>query len=139
MLKIKGLTAEDIDGFIDEGTEFLGELRFRNVFRVDGRIRGRVVSENTLIVGETGDVEAEIECGVVSIKGRVKGQVRARQKIELLAGSRVSGTLSAPVLAIEEGSFFQGDCDMHGATDEAKPKIAEARPSGGLRPPPRPA
>jgi cytoskeletal protein CcmA (bactofilin family) len=121
MLKIKGLGTEGIDGFIDEGTEFLGELRFRSVFRVDGRVRGRVISENTLIVGETGEVEADIDCGVVSIKGRAKGQIRGRQRIELLAGSRVSGTLSAPVLTIEEGSFFQGDCDMHESAEKPRP------------------
>jgi cytoskeletal protein CcmA (bactofilin family) len=115
MLKIRGLAADEIDGFIDEGTEFRGELRFRNVFRVDGRVRGRIVSDNTLIVGETGDVEAEIDCGTVSIKGQAKGQIRGRQKIELLAGCRVSGTLNTPALMIEEGSLFQGDCDMHGS------------------------
>jgi cytoskeletal protein CcmA (bactofilin family) len=115
MLKIKGLGAEDLDGFIDEGTEFLGELRFRNVFRVDGRVRGRIVSDNTLIIGETGDVEAEVDCGIVSIKGRAKGQIRGRERIELLAGARVTGTLTTPTLTVEEGSLFQGDCDMRPA------------------------
>jgi cytoskeletal protein CcmA (bactofilin family) len=112
MLKIKGLGAEDLDGFVDEGTEFLGELRFRNVFRIDGRVRGRIVSDNTLIIGESGDVEAEIDCGVVSIKGQAKGQIRGRERIELLSGARVTGTLTTPTLTVEEGSLFQGDCDM---------------------------
>jgi cytoskeletal protein CcmA (bactofilin family) len=112
MIKLKGLSGEDINGFLDEGTEFLGELRFRNVFRVDGRVKGKIVSDNTLIVGETGVVEAEIDCGVVSIRGAVTGRVHGRQKIELLAGARVQGTLVSPRLLIEEGAFFQGDCDM---------------------------
>ena len=116
MLKVRGLTADEIDGFIDEGTEFRGELRFCNVFRVDGRVRGRIVSDNTLIIGETGDVEAEVDCGTVSIKGQAKGQIRGRLKIELLSGCRVNGTLSTPALTIEEGALFQGDCDMHGLT-----------------------
>jgi cytoskeletal protein CcmA (bactofilin family) len=134
MLKIKGLATEELDGFIDEGTEFFGELRFRNLFRVDGRVKGRIVSDNTLIIGETGDVEAEIECGTVSIKGRAKGQIRARQKIELLAGARVAGTLSAPILTVEEGSLFQGDCDMHPAEDD-RPASLNPAPSakGGPR------
>ena len=71
MIKIKGLTAEDLNGFMDAGTEFHGELRFRNTFRIDGKLKGRIVSENTLIVGEAGEVDAEIECGVVSIRGTV--------------------------------------------------------------------
>jgi cytoskeletal protein CcmA (bactofilin family) len=117
MLKLKGFASEELDGFIDEGTEFIGELRFRNVFRVDGRVRGRIISENTLVIGERGDVEADIDCGTVSIRGRAKGKIQGRQKIEILAGARVTGTLSAPILTVEEGSLFQGECDMHSAEE----------------------
>jgi cytoskeletal protein CcmA (bactofilin family) len=110
MLKFKG--AEDLNGFLDEGVEFSGELRFRDVLRIDGRARGRIVSDNMLIVGETGQVDAEIDCAVVSIRGRVSGQVRARQRIELLAGCRVEASLVAPKLLVEDGAYFQGDCQM---------------------------
>lgn len=113
MLKLKGLAAaEDLNGFMDEGTEFLGELRFRDTFRVDGRVRGRIVSDNTLVVGEAGRVEADIDCGIVSIRGQVVGRIQGRQRIELLAGARVQGTLVSPKLVIEDGAFFQGDCEM---------------------------
>jgi cytoskeletal protein CcmA (bactofilin family) len=115
MIKVRGLPAEDLNGFMDQGTEFLGELRFRNTFRVDGRIKGKIVSDNTLIVGETGNVEADIDCGIVSIRGAVHGRVHGREKIELLAGARVRGTLVSPKLVIEDGAFFQGDCDMASA------------------------
>ena len=112
MIKIKGLVAEDLNGFMDVGTEFHGELRFRDTFRIDGRLKGRVVSENTLIVGESGVVDAEIECGVVSIRGTVSGRIQGRERIELLSGSKVQATLVSPRLVIEEGAFFQGDCEM---------------------------
>ena len=125
MLKLKGLQAEDLNGFLDDGTEFSGELRFRDVLRVDGRLKGRVVSDNTLIVGETGQVDAEIDCGVVSIRGKVTGQVYGRQRIELLAGCRVLATLVSPKLVIEDGAFFQGDCRMgEGAVPPARPCAA---------------
>jgi len=115
MIKLKGLgVAEDLNGFMDEGTEFLGELRFRNVLRIDGRLKGKVVSDNTLIVGETGHVEADIDCGVVSIRGTVRGRVHGRQRIELLAGSRVLATLVSPKLVIEDGAYFEGECEMGG-------------------------
>jgi cytoskeletal protein CcmA (bactofilin family) len=130
MIKIKGLATEDLNGFMDEGTEFHGELRFRNTFRVDGLLKGRIVSENTLIVGESGRVEADIDCAVVSIRGTVSGKVNARERIELLAGSRVQGTLCSPRLLIEEGAFFQGECDMSPANRsslvEMPPRIQAA-------------
>lgn len=119
MIKVKGFASEELNGFMDQGSEFYGELRFRDTFRVDGHVKGKVVSDNTLIVGESGNVEADIDCGVVSIKGTVKGRVSARQRIELLSGCRVQGTLLAPRLLIEEGAFFQGDCDMGSAARAA--------------------
>jgi len=126
MLKIKGLSAEDLNGFLDDGTEFSGELRFRDVLRVDGRLKGRVVSDNMLIIGETGQVDAEIDCGVVSIRGKVTGQVHGRQRIELLAGCRVLATLVSPKLVIEDGAFFQGDCRMgEGAAPPAPREAAQ--------------
>jgi cytoskeletal protein CcmA (bactofilin family) len=112
MIKLKSLASEELNGFMDEGTEFLGELRFRDVMRIDGRLKGKIVSDNTLIIGEAGQVEADIDCGVVSIRGTVSGRVYGRQRIELLAGSKVQATLISPKLVIEDGAFFQGDCEM---------------------------
>ena len=126
MLKIKGLAAEELNGFMDQGTEFEGELRFKDTFRIDGRLKGRIVSDNTLIVGESGHVDAEIECAVVSIRGTVTGRVHGRERIELLAGSRVQATLVSPKLLIEDGAFFQGQCDM-GAGENDKKAAPTAR------------
>lgn len=121
MIRLKGLVAEELNGFLDQGSEFLGELRFRHTFRVDGHVRGKIVSDNTLIVGETGRIEADIDCGVVSIRGTVVGHVRGRQRVEVLAGARVQGSLESPKLLIEDGASFQGDCDMPPAETEPGP------------------
>jgi cytoskeletal protein CcmA (bactofilin family) len=124
MLKIKGLSAEELNGFMDQGTEFEGELRFKDTFRIDGSLKGRIVSDNTLIVGESGRVDADIECAVVSIRGTVTGRVHGRERIELLAGSRVQANLVSPKLLIEEGAFFQGQCDMGGEKATAAAGVA---------------
>lgn len=120
MVSIKGLGGgENLNGFMDQGTEVIGELRFRETFRVDGRVKGKIVSEKTVIIGETAQVEADIDCGVVSIRGTVTGSVQGRERIELLAGSRVYGRLISPRLIVEEGAFFQGECDMRGVNKGA--------------------
>jgi cytoskeletal protein CcmA (bactofilin family) len=129
MLKIKGLSAEELNGFMDQGTEFEGELRFKDTFRIDGSLKGRIVSDNTLIVGESGRVDADIECAVVSIRGTVTGRVHGRERIELLAGSRVQATLISPKLLIEDGAFFQGQCDMG-----EKAPVTTVPPPPGPRP-----
>jgi cytoskeletal protein CcmA (bactofilin family) len=132
VIKLKGLgAAEDLNGFMDEGTEFLGELRFRDTYRIDGLVRGRIVSDNTLVVGESGRVQADIDCGVVSIRGQVQGHIIGRQRIELLAGARVTGTLVSPKLVIEDGAFFQGDCAMSpGAAKAATPARSPGTATG---------
>jgi cytoskeletal protein CcmA (bactofilin family) len=133
LIKLKGIgPAEDLNGFMDEGTEFLGELRFRNVLRIDGRLKGKIVSDNTLIVGESGHVEADIDCGVVSIRGTVLGRVHGRQRIELLAGSRVMATLVSPKLVIEDGAHFEGECAM-GVDGQAGSRLAPPAPAGPER------
>jgi cytoskeletal protein CcmA (bactofilin family) len=132
MIKVKGTGAEELNGFMDEGTEFIGELRFRDTFRIDGRLKGKVVSEHTLIVGETGQVDAEIDCAVISIKGAVSGRVHAHQRIELLSGARVQATLVSPRLVIEEGAVFQGQCDMGSAAGGGKGTLVPLAPP--LRP-----
>ena len=117
-------SADELNGFLDEGTEFSGELRFRDVLRIDGRAKGRIVSDNTLLIGETGFVDAEIDCGIVSIRGRVSGEVRGRQRIELLSGCRVQARLVSPKLLIEDGAFFEGDCQMGEAPEGFEPTDA---------------
>jgi cytoskeletal protein CcmA (bactofilin family) len=131
MIKIKGLAAEELNGFMDEGTEFIGELHFRNTFRIDGRVKGKIISDNTLVIGETARIEADIECGEVSIKGTVTGRVQGRQRVEVLAGARVEGTLVSPLLVIEEGAFFQGDCDMSAASRPAVVPLPSPRAATG--------
>ena len=131
MLKMKGLAAEDLNGFLDEGTEFTGEMRFRDLLRIDGRAKGKIVSDKTVIIGETGQVDAEIDCGVVSIRGRVSGHVRGRQRIELLSGCRVQATLVTPKLVIEDGAFFEGECQMGQPPDGLGPR--PGNPGAGER------
>jgi len=131
MVKVKGLGAEGLNGFMDVGTEFVGELRFRDTFRIDGRVEGKIVSDNTLVVGESGQVDAEIDCGIVSIRGTVTGRVHGREKIELLAGCRVQGTLVSPKLVIEEGAFFEGNCDMNGAAKRTVLALPARAAAGG--------
>ena len=132
MIKIRGSAPDELNGFMDQGTQFHGELRFRDSFRIDGELKGRIVSDNTLIVGETGKVDADVECAVASIRGVLSGRVQARDRIELLAGSRVQATLVSPRLVIEEGAFFQGECDMSPAAEGRKAPA----PAAPVAPPP---
>lgn len=114
----KPFSDADLNGFLDRGTEFTGELRFRDLMRIDGKFKGKIQSPNTLIVGEGGEVDAEIDVGTASVSGRVEGTLKAKSKIEIHAKGRVYGTLITPSLVIEDGAMFQGKCEMEGPPKE---------------------
>jgi cytoskeletal protein CcmA (bactofilin family) len=102
-----GLTA-----FIDQGSEFEGKLSFRDTVRIDGRFRGEISSENTLIVGESGEIEAAIHSNTVAVSGTVMGDIHAGKKVVLHKTARVDGNIETLSLAIEEGAVVNGQIKM---------------------------
>ena len=103
-----GLTA-----FIDQGSEFEGKLSFRDTVRIDGRFRGEIASENTLIVGESGEIEATIRSNTIAISGTVNGEVQAAAKVVLHKTARVDGNIEAPSIVVEEGAILNGQIKMN--------------------------
>jgi len=101
-----------LNGFIDKGSYIRGDLSFEETFRIDGRFEGKIRSGSELILGDDADVNADIEVGRLSVNGTLKGSVHATERVELLAGARVMGDISTPVLRIEEGAHFEGSCQM---------------------------
>ena len=105
-------SAGRVSGFIDKETEITGDVKFKDSFRIDGIFKGKILSGGSLIIGETGDLEADVEADSISINGRVKGSLNAKDRIEIFSQGRVTGKIVAPKLIIEEGAFFQGSCQM---------------------------
>ena len=105
-----GLTA-----FIDQGSEFEGKLSFRDTVRIDGRFQGEIASENTLIVGESGEIEATIRSNTVVVSGTVLGSIHASSKVVLHKTARVNGDVETPSIAVEEGAVFNGQLKMTSA------------------------
>jgi cytoskeletal protein CcmA (bactofilin family) len=101
-----------LNGFLDQGSHFKGELSFEDTLRIDGKFEGTIRSANQLIIGETADVNADIQVGSVSIDGTVRGTVVAKSKIEIHPHGKVFAQLNSPILKIEEGALFQGACTM---------------------------
>ena len=102
-----GLTA-----FIDQGSEFEGKLSFKDTVRIDGRFRGEICSENTLIVGESGEIEATIHSKTVAVSGTLIGDVHATEKVVVHKTGRVEGNIEAAVLVVEEGAVIEGQIKM---------------------------
>jgi cytoskeletal protein CcmA (bactofilin family) len=98
--------------YIEEGSEIDGKMTFTGTVVLNGRLRGEIVSNDNLIIGEKGVVNANIRAGVVQISGEVVGNVVASDRVELKEKCRVYGDVSAPVVIIAEGALFEGQCTM---------------------------
>ena len=124
---LKNSSPTDLNGFLEAGCEIQGDLRFQNAFRVHGHFSGTVESEGVLVVGEGGVVEGVVKVGELSVSGRLEGRVEAAKRIEIGANGHVEGEIKAPVLVIESGAFFQGECSMKGpkAARPARPAIVD--------------
>lgn len=110
---MSAIAASEITALLGRGTEFEGTLLFDGRLRIDGTFRGKIVSPDTLIVGDGADVDAQIDVANVIIKGgEVRGAIRASASIELYPPSRVSASLHSPSIFIDKGVHFEGTCKM---------------------------
>lgn len=102
-----------LSGFVGNGTVLTGEATFKAMLRVDGHLSGRISSESgTLIVGNNGQVDADIQVAVAVIHGTINGDIIASQRLELGRAARVNGNIQTPSLVIEQGAVFEGTCRM---------------------------
>ena len=112
----------EIKAYMGEDTIFNGLLNFTGTVRIDGKFEGQVITEDTLIIGETGHLTAEISAGTVICMGYVEGTVMA-QKVEIHSTSKVVGSIKSPALHIELGGVFDGTCDMTGKETKIIPLV----------------
>jgi cytoskeletal protein CcmA (bactofilin family) len=109
----KNESANHISTLLGIGTTIEGTLAFKETIRLDGRVNGNVFSEKgTLIVGERAVVEAQIRVGTAIIKGTVNGHIQAAERIEVHPPAKITGDIQAPVVSIETGVVFNGNCSM---------------------------
>jgi cytoskeletal protein CcmA (bactofilin family) len=121
------LPANEITALLGRGTRFEGKLHFEGRLRIDGSFRGQILGDDALVIGDGAEVEADIEAGMVIVKGgSLTGNVRASHSIELYVPARASGTLHAPEVHIEKGVQFSGTCTI-GPLDA--PAAREAPPT----------
>jgi len=102
----------ELNGFLDRGSSFKGELEFEDTMRIDGRFNGRITSKNELIIGESAHIEGDVHVGRVAISGTVVGRIVADQRVEIHRNGKVYSDIDTPALIIEEGAIFQGNCVM---------------------------
>ena len=122
------LPATEITALLGRGTHFEGKLHFEGRVRIDGVFKGQIQSEDTLVIGEGAEVQAEIDVATVIVRGGVvHGNIRAKTSIEVHSPGKIVGNLHSPSLFIDRGVEFQGTCRMdavdgHPADTQSAPR-----------------
>ncbi len=97
-----------VETILGSGTVVEGDIHTKGSIRIEGEVKGNIKAEGDLHVGEEGIVKTEIEARNVVIAGTVKGNVIARNRIEILPSGKLEGDIATDILKIEEGALFNG-------------------------------
>ncbi len=107
--------ADVLNTVVGKGSVLEGSFEVTDSIRVDGILRGKLISSGALIVGTSGEIEAEpIHVKDAIVAGRVRGTLHASRMVKLESSAIVVGDITAQVLVIEEGAVLHGVCDTGG-------------------------
>lgn len=96
--------------FLGKDTVFEGKLAFCGMVRIDGIYKGTVAAVGTLIIGESGRVEGDVQTTYAVVNGEIHGNIFATESIEIRAPGKVFGDICAPTVIIHNGVVFEGSC-----------------------------
>jgi len=95
---------------MSQNLSFEGNVRFTGTLTIDCELRGSVTTDDALIVGSSGRVQAEIIAGTVEVSGKVHGNIKAKSRVKILTGGEVYGNIESPAISMDEGVVFEGSC-----------------------------
>jgi cytoskeletal protein CcmA (bactofilin family) len=102
-----------------------GEIKGAGDVRIEGTLNGKLDCSSSVTVAEGGTVDAELRAETISISGKVRGDIQARQKIELTPTAEVEGDITSPRILIREGATFEGQVCMNGKKGGSAPGAAK--------------
>lgn len=111
-ISIKNIDESEIDTVLSEDIDFTGELEFKKPLMIKGKFSGQIKASSDLYVGKDAVLKAQVEADIVSIKGRIDGNITSKTRTELFSTSNITGDITSPSIVMENGSKFNGICSM---------------------------
>lgn len=107
-----GPTLPEEVAFVGKDVEFKGIITYSGTVRIDGALEGEIHTDGGLLVGPEAVLKAKVSAGTVVCHGTIHGDIQAKDQIVLRAPAVVQGSLTTPVLSMEEGVVFNGTLEM---------------------------
>lgn len=114
--KHSGPTLPEEVAFVGKDVEFKGVITYSGTVRIDGALEGEIHTDGGLMVGPEAVIKAKVTAGTVVCHGSITGDIQATNQIVLCAPAVVEGSLTTPVLSMEEGVVFNGTLEMKAQT-----------------------
>lgn len=111
---------DTITAYLGPDTEVEGTLRFEHSVLIEGRFKGEIHSQGSLVIGEGAEVDAEITSRSVTVKGTVHGSMTATERVQIQSNGCVLGDITTPSLQMDESVTFEGRCSMGSANQRQK-------------------
>ncbi len=92
-----------------EGCSFEGNADVSGTLRVEGVLEGEIAASDNVVVGKTGDVQADVKTRRAVLNGKFQGKINAEDTVELQSGSRVTADVQARNMVMEDGVQFEGN------------------------------
>jgi len=109
---LKGKTRPDKMTYIGDGTYLEGKLTSKENLCIYGHFKGTIECHGRVVIGESGNIEADILADDIAISGKVVGNVTARNSLEITSTGIVKGDIETSRIIMENGSKFDGQCKM---------------------------
>ncbi len=97
---------------IGQGTKIVGEITCTGDIRIDGELKGNLISKGKLVVGPTGIIIGDISCKNSDVSGKIQGKMIISELLSLKATAKINGDIVTSKLAVEPGAYFTGTCNM---------------------------
>lgn len=115
---------------LNSDVELKGNLKFSGELTFDGKLDGDINSEGTLNLGDNAVVKGNINVNSVVVRGKINGNITAKDKIDIKTKTELFGDIRSPKLVIEEGVTFVGKTEVNPnkvapATPPAQPRANE--------------
>ncbi len=99
---------------LGKGSQISGTLSFEGTVRIDGQVEGEITAQESVVIGESAVVKAQVTADSIVITGKVTGDMTARRRVEIRAPGKLYGNITTPSLVIHDGVVFEGRCSMGG-------------------------
>lgn len=107
---------------ISSGVVIEGKLSSKGNVRVDGNVKGDVNVNGNVTIGESGDINGQVNADVITVGGKVVGKLNAKEKVVLEGKATLKGDLIAKILVVEAGAKFDGNSKMDETAPSYTPK-----------------